>query len=121
MRNILWFLVAIILVTRAGAQSNAPVRLALIAETGDAVSASDLLTVELSKNPQINLLERNEIDKVYREQGLSAANRDYLKLGQVLGADGLLLVGTFENTNSRAAPPMVAAISAKKLDLRIRL
>jgi hypothetical protein len=37
-------------------------------------------------------LERNEIEKVYREQGMSAANRDDLKLGRILGADGLLLL-----------------------------
>jgi TolB-like protein len=95
----LWFFVAVLLVTRAEAQSNPPVRLAVIAETRDASAASDLLTVEFSKNPQVTVLERNEIEKVYREQGLSAANRDYLKLGQVLGADGVLLVSAIVSTN----------------------
>src|SRR5208283_5235495 len=81
-----------ILATRLLAQSNAPVRLALIAETDKASAAADVLTARLSGNPQIQLVERNEIEKVYREQGLSAANRNYLKLGQILGADGLLLI-----------------------------
>jgi len=81
----------LLLAAQLSAQSNAPVRLALIAETGEAASASDVLTAQLSGNPKIQLLERNEIGKVYREQGLSAANRDDLKLGRILGADGLML------------------------------
>ena len=91
-------MLAVLLATRTDAQSNAPVRLALIAESTDGSAASDLLTAEFSKNPLVTLLERNDIERVYREQGLSATNRDYLKLGQVLGADGLLLIGTIENT-----------------------
>lgn len=82
-----------LLALNLGAQTNEPaVRLALVAETDEAAAASDVLTAQLSGNQKIQLLERNEIEKVYREQGLSAANRDYLKLGQILGADGLLLL-----------------------------
>src|SRR6185437_1750071 len=94
MKHLLWLFLAISLVLRAAAQSNAAVRLAIIAESSDAAPVCDLLTTELSKNPHVTLLERSEIGRVYREQALSAANPDYLKLGQVLGADGLLLVGT---------------------------
>jgi hypothetical protein len=67
------------------------VRLAIISEEPSATSVADVLTAELSPNPGLQLLERNEIDKAYREQALSAGNKDYLKLGQILGADGLLL------------------------------
>ena len=74
------------------AQTNGTVRLALVSESPDALAAADVLTAELSSHKNLQLLERNEIEKVYREQGLSAANTDYLKLGQVLGADGLLLL-----------------------------
>jgi hypothetical protein len=82
------------------AQSNAPVRLALISETDQAATAVDILTAQFSGNNKIQLLERDQIAKVYREQGLSAANKDYLKLGQILGADGLLLLQTAtEGTN----------------------
>jgi len=88
--------VVLILATRLPAQTNAPVRLALIAENDEASAASDVLTAQLSGNPNLQLLERNEIEKVYREQGLSAGNKDYLKLGQVLGADGLLLLDAVE-------------------------
>lgn len=89
MKKLLWLCIPLLLAARLPAQSNAPARLAIIAESPDASAASDILTAELSKNSQITLLERNEIDKVYQEQGLSVGNRDYLKLGQILGADGL--------------------------------
>jgi hypothetical protein len=74
------------------AQTNGTVRLALVSESPDALAAADVLTAELSSHKNLQLLERNEIERVYHEQGLSAANTDYLKLGQVLGADGLLLL-----------------------------
>jgi hypothetical protein len=112
MKKILWSLLSILMAAPLCAQTNAPVRLALVAETPDAASACDLLTVEFSKNPGVQLLERNEIDKAYREQALSAANRDYLKLGQVLGADGLLLVKA-DTTSS--APPLQAAFAQMTL------
>ena len=73
------------------AQTNLPVKLAIVPESAAAATAVDLLTAEFSKNDQVLMLERAEIDKVYREQSLSAGHRDYLKLGQILGADGLLL------------------------------
>jgi len=84
------------------AQTNATVRLALVSESPDALAAADVLTAELSSHKNLQLLERNEIERVYHEQGLSAANTDYLKLGQVLGADGLLLLDinkTLQATN----------------------
>ena len=122
MRRIVWFFVALLLAARSGAQSNAPVRLALIAETDQASAAGDILTVELSKNPNVTLLDRNEIDKVYREQGLSAVNRDYIKLGQVLGADGVLLLEV--NASSSGSPSVASAFAGNqkpKVDLGVRL
>jgi Ca2+-binding EF-hand superfamily protein len=75
------------------AQTNgSAVRLAIISESAASAEVADLLTVELSGKSCLQLLERAQIEKVYQEQGISAANRDHLKLGQVLGADGLLLL-----------------------------
>jgi len=91
-KNLFIFLIVSALASQLSAQKNEPVRLALITETDEASTALDVLTAQLSGNPKIQLLERNEIEKVYREQGLSAENKDYLKLGQILGADGLLLL-----------------------------
>jgi hypothetical protein len=87
-------LVFSLLVTAAAPAGDAPVKLAIVPETTAAGTAADLLTAEFSKNSQVQLLERAEIDKVFQEQSLSAGNRDYLKLGQLLGADGLLLLST---------------------------
>jgi hypothetical protein len=76
------------------------VKLAIVAEEEQARTYADLLTVEFARHERLQLLERNEIDRVYREQALSAANKDYLKLGRVLGADGLLLLSyAKEGTN----------------------
>jgi TolB-like protein len=89
----------------SSAQTNEPARLALLAESSGAADASDVLTAQLSSEAKVRLLERNEIEKVYREQGLSAENKDYLKLGHILGADGLLLldvVRTKHETNLNA-------------------
>jgi len=74
------------------AQTGSPVRLALISDSAEAATVAAVLTAELSKQQNLQLLERDEIEKITREQGLSGANKDYLKLGQVLGADGLLLL-----------------------------
>jgi hypothetical protein len=98
MKKLFWLCISLLLATRSPAQSNAPARLAIIVETPNASPLSDILTAELSKNPQITLLERNEIDKVYREQGLSAENGDYLKLGEVLGADGCCVLAGLRNS-----------------------
>lgn len=101
MRKIFWILAGITLATQLSAQTNlAPVRLAIVPETTEVRAAADVLTAEFSKNDQVQLLERAEIERVYREQGLSAGNKDYLKLGQILGADGLLLLDNIkEGTN----------------------
>jgi len=84
-------LILTLLAWSAAGATDTPVKLAIVPESPAAATAVDLLTAEFSKNDQVLMLERAEIDKVYREQSLSAGNRDYLKLGQILGADGLLL------------------------------
>ena len=92
MKKYVLFCAVIFALCRTFAQSNAPVKLALISETDEAMPAADLLTAKLSGDDKIQLLERDQIEKVYQEQSLSAANKDYLKLGRILGADGLLLL-----------------------------
>ncbi len=88
---------------------DSPARVAIITEADEFSAVADLLTVELSARPQLQLLERAQIAKLYLEQGLSAANRDYARLGQVLGADGLLLMGMVtEGTNKFVAVRFVA-------------
>ncbi|HAO79596.1 MAG TPA: hypothetical protein DCQ92_11595, partial [Verrucomicrobia subdivision 3 bacterium] len=122
MKNILFFLVILISTLRLAAQTNRPARLALVSESPEASTVADVLTAELSSRKGLQLLERNEIEKVYREQSLSAGNKDYLKLGQVLGADGLLLLdivneGTNQSLNIRlmAVKPGVVLVAEKFL------
>jgi hypothetical protein len=76
------------------------VRLAIVPETADASSVADLLMAQFSRNAQIILLEREAIQKVVHEQAVSAANNNYLNLGRILGADGLLMLeSTKKGTN----------------------
>src|SRR5690349_3726923 len=73
----------------------APVRMAIIPAEDALLPTCDLLTAELSKAGQFALLERAQIDKVVREQGISASgSENIIKLGHVLGADGLLVLET---------------------------
>lgn len=88
-----WVLMFLVLVAvPLLAQTNAPIRLAVVSESGNVKTTADVLTAQLSSNGKIQLLERDQIKKVYRELGLSAANRDDLKLGRMLEADGLLVL-----------------------------
>jgi hypothetical protein len=68
----------------------APVRLAVLAEDAAAAVAADLILASFADHQEIHLLERTEIDKAWRELALSASGKDSLKLGRMLGADGLL-------------------------------
>ena len=43
----------------------------------EAGAPADILTAQFSSDAKIHLLERNDIDRVYREQALSAGNRDF--------------------------------------------
>lgn len=61
---------------------------------GDQIS--DLLSVELSKNIELNVIERGEIGKVMKEFTLSNLNsKSYLKLGKLLLAD-YIITGVYE-------------------------
>ena len=86
------------------------VKLALLSEEPAASSALDWLTVELSKRPELALLERAEMERLIREQALSAAHGDYLKLGQVLGADGLLVLSLINEPSGQSLETRLVAV-----------
>jgi len=101
---------------------SSPARLAIISNPKSDANAAATLSVELSKFGNLELFERDEIDKVRREQSLSAGNQDCLKLGRIIGADGLLLLestraGTnqFLTTRLIAVKPGVILSSARFL------
>ena len=87
---------------RIRVQAAEAVRMAVVAIEPSLREASDLLMMELTKTAGVSMLERSEIEKVYREQALASANRDGIKLGQVLGADGLILL-EFAGTGANVA------------------
>ena len=122
MKRISLIFAILIFALRLPAQTNTPIRLALVSETDEASAAADVLTAELSSHKNLQLLERSEIEKVYREQSLSAGNKDYLKLGQILGADGLLLLDSVREGTNRflmtrlvAAKPGVVIVDARSI------
>jgi hypothetical protein len=88
------------------------VRLALVPADPSAAAAADVLSAQLSSAKGVALLERTQVQKVLREQATAAANGgQYLKLGQVLGADGLLLLA-FPSSQNRTQ--LVATLVAVK-------
>ena len=76
-----------------GAPASPPAKLAIITSTKDFAAHADLLTATLSGTAGITLVERDQIDKLLREQELSLAQgRDALKIGRLLNAEGVLLL-----------------------------
>ncbi len=110
MRTTLLLFVFILATLQLLASTNeTPVKLAVISESAETAAAADVLTAEFSKDASLHLLERAEIEKVLREQKMSLNNPDHLKLGQLLGADGLLaLQFVREGTNEFLSSQLVA-------------
>jgi hypothetical protein len=92
-------------------QTNQSLRLALVTESPDAADAANILTAQLSGNPGIQLMERDQVDRAYREQGLSAMNTDYIKLGHILGADGLLILNLIQAGETRHLSIRLVAVN----------
>ncbi len=77
----------------------------------------DLLTSELSAVPEVQLLEREQIERIRREQSLSASNQEGIRLGRELGADGVLMLGLIgEETNRVLQVRMVAVRQGVLMD-----
>jgi TPR repeat protein len=66
-------------------------RLGILFQDARLKDAADVLTATLSQEPGVVLLERAQLDKVFAEQALAQySQRDLLKMGQLLSADGLV-------------------------------
>jgi TolB-like protein len=94
------------------AEPGPPIRLAIVSEA-TALPAADFLTAELSKDGRLALLERDQIDKVINEQALAlsaGANKDYLKVGELLGADGLLILTLVEKEDRQMVSCRLVAV-----------
>lgn len=87
-------------------------RLAIIVEDPRLSAEADLLTTELSKRSDLELLEREQILKIRKEQSLVAVHgTDYLKLGNLLGADGVLILDVLEETTRLLVSVRLAAVN----------
>jgi hypothetical protein len=113
------FLISL-LAGRLGAAEGEPPKLAILAESPEAKTPADVLTVQWSLAGNVTLLERSALDKVLSEQSLAAGNqKNYVKLAQLLGADGLVILDVVKTgTNSLLATRLVAASPGVVLDLK---
>lgn len=85
-------------------------RLAIVAVQDETRPAADLLTAGLSLKTNLALVERNELDKAFRERGFARSQRaDLSELGDWLDADGLLLL---ETTGPGSAPKLAVRLVA---------
>jgi hypothetical protein len=98
------WLLLILLGAFAGKAAAAPARLAILVEGSAAAIPAEMLTAELSHRADLDLIERAQIDKIHQEQARAAGSGDILKLGQILGADGLLVL-TPVTAPTNGAPP----------------
>jgi len=84
--------------------ANARPRLAILSLADGLASTADLLMAKLSTEAGVELLDRQEIDKVLKEQSLTPLQSgDLVRLGQLLRADGFLLLQSL----SQAGKPYV--------------
>jgi hypothetical protein len=89
------------------------IRMAIVSEEEAVGPAADFLTAELSKDNRLALLERDQITKVLNEQALAMASsggRDYLKVGELLGADGLLVLTLAEKDDRKVVSCRLVAV-----------
>lgn len=91
MKSLLLFLV--LLTLPLPSRAAAPVKIAIFSTNPALAEETDLLTVELSGDARVGVLERAELNRILGEQALSAGQRtNYLALGRLLGADGLVIL-----------------------------
>ncbi len=96
-------------VTPASQERIQQTRLAILAEAASTSQPADLLAV-LSREPQIELLDRLEIQKTFREQQLSVLGQDYIKLGRLAGADGLVVLELVSDGKGQQLQARVVAV-----------
>ncbi len=85
-------------------------RLAIVPLVASVQPLAELLTAELSAKPGLIMVERGEIDRVLREQTLGAMNLNALKLGELLNAQGLILLETNALANGVLASVRLVAV-----------
>ncbi|HSU56886.1 MAG TPA: hypothetical protein VLT36_22695, partial [Candidatus Dormibacteraeota bacterium] len=106
-----WLIAAALLGPSALSFGAEAVRLGILAESPEVATAADFLTAELSNEPGVGLVEREQISRVLKEQSLSASHgSDFVKLGEVLGADGLLFLEVVARGTNQVVSSRLAAV-----------
>lgn len=94
-----------------GEKQRRAARLAILPMQTEQNKLADLLLVELGQVTGLELVEREEIERVLQEQALGAAQRpDYLKIGQLLHADGLLVLETVKQSKTTNSLSQLVAV-----------
>ncbi len=90
-----------------------PAKVAIIAD-GGLQNLSDLLSVELSKDAEICLLDRAALDKVFNEHKISLENYggSPFELGKLVGADGLIIIKKFKFDGKELAVSRLVAVNS---------
>jgi hypothetical protein len=98
-RSFLFLILVLWSVSYSSAQQVRTPNIAIIADKAGGLGQSpliSLLEVQLSKNDNIRLLERAQIDKILQEQQLSASGlldrTNTIKIGQLLRADAFIII-----------------------------
>ena len=111
------------------AQTNTPVRLALVGDStaGGVAEVLDLATVKLSADPAVVLLDRENIRKVLAEHELSLAGaldaNNVVSAGKLLSVDLFAVVDTITRTNQPGGPPapLIAGLTVFNAQTGVRL
>ena len=99
MKHLSFFSIFILLVTFCStlrASEAEPVKLAIVGNTAQHHAIMDMLTEKFSRQLRLTLLERNDIDYIIKEHKFvaTALATNGLRIGQLLGADGVIIVST---------------------------
>ncbi len=86
-------------------------RIAVISEGAETRNVADLLTARFSLSKELILLERSEIDRIYQEQSIAGAEKNLLKAGQLLGAEGLLVISPAQSGEGKFFDIRLAAVN----------
>jgi len=76
------------------AEKRKPVKIAIIGDTEKFLPQLDMLTVKLSEDPNLSLLERSDWNYLLRERTISASKigQSGVEIGRLLGADALIIL-----------------------------
>lgn len=94
-------------------------RIGIVSRSPAISKLEDLLVVTLSKRSDLALLEREHIHRLLSEQAtLTSQVGDFIKVGEILGADGLLVLEKFERAEkSFVSTRLIAVKPGVVLDL----